>query len=168
MAELHGSSDTEQQPGVGGPSTIVVDNISKLINALNQATTGVTIRLIRGEYKVDTPLLVPNGATLQGEGEMIMEDGLPDRFKQGTTTTISAKRGLKGNLVTLSNNSKLQQLVLEGLPRRGGVVAGHVPEDEAGRGGERRRSRFAGPTRRGQGNDREVPAHPPYRFRCRD
>ena len=37
-------------------STIEVDNITKLINALNRATAGVTIRPERGEYKVDAPL----------------------------------------------------------------------------------------------------------------
>jgi hypothetical protein len=131
MAELHGSSDTEQQSGGRGPSTIEVDNTTDLINALRP---GVTILLKSKEYRVDTPLLVPDGATLKGAGDMIIEGGLPRGFR-GTATRISAKRGLKGNLVTLSNDSKLQALVLEGLPRRGGVVAGHVPEDEAGRGG---------------------------------
>ena len=131
MAELHGSSDTEQQPVGGRPSTVEVDNTAELINALRP---GVTILLKSKEYRIDTPLLVPDGATLRGAGEMIIEGGLPRGFR-GTATTISAKRGLKGNLVTLSNDSKLEQLVLKGLPGRGGVVAGHVPEDEAGRGG---------------------------------
>jgi hypothetical protein len=56
MDELPGSFGTEQQHGAGGASTIEVDNITKLINALNRATAGVTIRLKRGEYKVDAPL----------------------------------------------------------------------------------------------------------------
>jgi hypothetical protein len=49
MDELPGSFGTEQQHGAGGASTIEVDNITKLINALNRATAGVTIRLERGE-----------------------------------------------------------------------------------------------------------------------
>jgi hypothetical protein len=131
MEEPQGLSGTELQPEGGGPMTIEVDNTTELINALRP---GATILLKSKEYSVDTPLLVPDGATLKGAGEMRIEGGLPRGFR-GTATRISAKRGLKGNLVTLSNDSKLQQLVLEGLPRRGGVVAGHVPEDDAGRGG---------------------------------
>ena len=59
---------------------------------------------------------------------MLFDDqGLPVKFKQGTTTTITAKPNLEGNLVILGNQSSLRRLVLQGAP----------PPEEAAAGGFR-------------------------------
>ena len=99
------------------------------MSALIPRNAGRTIRLLSREYKVDKTLVVPDGATLQGAGVMLFDDqGLPVKFKQGTTTTITAKPSLEGNLVTLGNQSSLRRLVLQGAPNQ-------VALDAAGRGG---------------------------------
>jgi hypothetical protein len=85
MEYAYGSTGMVQQPGAGGPpTTIDVNTPDKLIDALNRATAGVTIRVRSGEYEVEKPLLVGVGVTLQGAGVMQPERGLPDTFKQET------------------------------------------------------------------------------------
>jgi hypothetical protein len=128
MEEPHGSSGAGQQPSAGGPPPIDVTDEADLINALIPQNSGRTIRLLRPEYKIEKPLTVPNSATLQGASVMLFDDqGLPVKFKQGTTTTIRARNNLKGNLVTLGNQSSLRRLVLQG--------ANQVGLDDAGCGG---------------------------------
>ena len=117
MEDAHGSSGTEPQPEAAAPSTIDVDTAAKLIDALNRASAGVTIRLKKGRYEVNKPLLVPDGVTLRGAGEMQFNQDLPTGFKPGTKTTIIGKRNLAGNLLTLSDGSKVVKLVLEGPNR---------------------------------------------------
>jgi hypothetical protein len=97
----------------------------ELIDALRHAHPGDTIHLPIQVYTVDVPLLVPDGVTLQGAGVMQVVDGLPDRL--GTPTTIKAGPGLRGNLLTLGNQSSLRGLVLRG--------ANQTVEDDAGCGG---------------------------------
>jgi len=132
MEDAHSSSNTVQQPGAGGLPPI--DNPGDLIRALNPENAGRTIRVMPGTYEVGVPLLVPDGATLQGAGVMQPEQGLPVGFQGTTTTTIKAGPGLRGNLLTLGDGSRVEKLVLEGLPPGGG--SGPVPpEDAEGRWG---------------------------------
>jgi hypothetical protein len=135
MDELPGSFDTEQQRGGGGTPPIMVeaaddliDTPEKLILALNDPSPRATIRLENKEYKVDTPLFVPNGVTLQGAGMMkFNSEGLPDGF-QGTPTTITANApNFPGNLLTLGNQSSVRRVRLNG--------ANQVGFDGDGRGG---------------------------------
>jgi hypothetical protein len=131
MAEVHSSPGTEPQDVAGGPP--LIPTAEELIAALSQATGGRTILLENREYKVDKPLVVPDGVTLEGAGEMLFDgQGRPDKFKQGTATTITAKDNLAGNLLTLGNGSNVKRLVLQGLPGGG---SGPAPEDADGRGG---------------------------------
>jgi hypothetical protein len=132
MENAHGSSPTVQQDLGGGLPTIDVNNANDLIGALKPENAGRTIRVMHGTHQVGVPLLVPDGATLQGTGEMQFDDDLPVGF-QGTKTRIIAKNTLKGNLLTLGNESKVEKLVLEGLPPGGG--SGPDPEDADGRWG---------------------------------
>ncbi len=129
MEDAHGSSGTVQQLGAGGPPTIDVKNTAELIDALDRAKADFTIRLKKGKYEVNKTLMVPDGVTLQGAGVMLLNDqGLPVQFESETTsTTITANPNLKGNLVSLGNQSSLRRLVLQG--------AGSVREDAAGLGG---------------------------------
>ena len=107
MEEIHASSGTEPQDVAGGPTPIMT--AQNLIDALSAAAPSPTILLQNREYKVDQPLLVPDGVTVQGVGEMQFEGGLPTGFKPGTATTITAKETLAGNLLTLCNGSKVER-----------------------------------------------------------
>jgi hypothetical protein len=130
MADVHSSPGTEPQDVAGGPPPIMT--AQDLIDALTAAAPSPTILLQNREYKVDKPLVVPDGVTLEGVGEMQFEGGLPTGFKPGTATTITAKDNLAGNLLTLGNGSNVKRLVLQGLPGGG---SGPAPEDADGRGG---------------------------------
>jgi hypothetical protein len=123
MEEVHGSAGTEPHQVASGPPIRTADD---LIAGLSQATAGDTISLLGQEYQVDVPLLIPNGVTLRGVGVMQVIDGLPVGF-QGTTTKITAKANLEGNLLTLGNGSKVEKLVLQN--------ASQAHEDGNGRGG---------------------------------
>jgi hypothetical protein len=111
---------------------IHVNNAGELINAFRDATASdtilieSTIPLPSQQYKSAAPLFVSDDVTLQGAGRMELVEGLPDRLD--TPTTITAKPGLKGNLVTLGNDSYLRGLVLHGDSQA------HF-EDDDGRGG---------------------------------
>jgi hypothetical protein len=127
MADVHSSPGTEPQDVAGGPPPIMT--AQDLIDALTAAAPSPTILLQNREYKVDEPLLVPDGVTVQGVGEMQFEGGLPTGFLPGTATTITAKSNLAGNLVTLGDGSSVRGLVLKGASQtgvdgegRGGIV----------------------------------------------
>jgi hypothetical protein len=124
MEETQGSSGTEPQPVAAEPPPSTVDTAAKLIDALNRAAPGDTITLRSQEYRVGVPLLVRDRVTLRGAGEMQFNQGLPTGFKQGTKTTIIGNRDLAGNLMTLSDGSKAEKLVLQGPSR--------FQEDDAG------------------------------------
>jgi hypothetical protein len=128
MGEIHRSPGTEPQQVASGPPIDVRDEAG-LISALTPLYAGRTILVKPGTYRVGVPLTVPDRATLQGAGVMLLDAlGLPDKFDpQIPTTTITASSGFKGNLLTLGNGSKVKKLVLHG--------ANQVGLDEAGRGG---------------------------------
>ena len=91
-----------------------------LINALIPRNAGRTIRATESGSTRSRTSAVPDGATLQGAGEMQFDDqGLPIGFKPGTTTTITAKYNLAGNLLTLGNRSSVRRLVLQGASQVG-------------------------------------------------
>jgi hypothetical protein len=124
MDEVHRSPGTEPQQVASEPQPI--RSADDLIAALSGATAGDTIHLLGQEYQVGVPLLIRNGVTLRGVGVMQVVDGLPVGF-QGTTTKITAKANLEGNLLTLGNGSKVEKLVLQN--------ASQAHEDGEGRGG---------------------------------
>jgi hypothetical protein len=112
-------------------SPLLVSNAAQLVAALQPANAGRRIELAAGEYAIDRPLLVPDGATLVGSGRMRLDDsGLPAGFEDGTATTIYVAVGFEGNVLTLGHGSALQGLRIvdlantEALPnrRRGNVV----------------------------------------------
>ena len=112
-------------------SPLLVSNAAQLIAALQPANAGRRIELAAGEYAVDRPLLVPDGATLVGSGRMQVDaTGLPSGFEDGTATTLQVAVGFEGNVLTLGHGSALEGLRVvelantEALPnrRRGNVV----------------------------------------------
>ena len=114
-----------------GQSPLLVSTAAQLIAALQPANAGRRIELAAGEYAVDRPLLVPDGATLVGSGRMQVDAaGLPAGFEDGTATTLQVAVGFDGDVLTLGHGSALQRLRVvelantEALPkrRRGNMV----------------------------------------------
>jgi len=100
---------------------IVVSNASELQAALVPTNAGRTIVVRAGDYEVSQPLVVPEGATLTGEGVMNLgEDGLPAGFRDGTRTTLRATAVLVGDIVTLGHGTSLSRLAIEDRQGRSG------------------------------------------------
>lgn len=126
------------EPGTVQP--LVVQTAQQLVASLQPDNAGRRIRIVRGDYEVDRPLVVPDGAALEGEGVMaIGPDGLPAGLAPGTATTIRATGAFDGHLLTLGHGSALRGLRLldvgnaasQPAPRRGNVVyvASRAPRD---------------------------------------
>lgn len=117
-----------EQPAVAaGPrQVIVVSDAMRLQLALTPANAGQRIHLVHGTYAVSGPLVVPDGATLEGDGVMSGRD-LPDGFEAGTETTIipdTTAPAFAGDLLTLGNGSAIRGVTIEDVKGRiGNVVA---------------------------------------------
>lgn len=132
---------TEATETAAAGQPLVVRSAGQLVAALQPVNAGRRIRVLRGDYEVDRPLVVPDGATLEGEGVMrVGADGLPAGFEPGTESTLRATGSFDGNLLTLGDGSAIRALRLLDLgnaasqptPRRGNVVyiASRAPRDE--------------------------------------
>jgi len=100
---------------------IVVSSASELQAALLPANAGRTIVVRAGDYEVSQPLVVPEGATLTGEGVMNLgEAGLPVGFRDGTRTMLRAAATLVGDILTLGHGTRLSRLAIEDQPGRSG------------------------------------------------
>jgi hypothetical protein len=106
-----------------GKAPIVVGNVSELQAALVPANAGRLIVVRAGTYGVSSPLLVPDGATLAGEGVML-GDALPTGFAPGTRTLIRALPVFSGDILQLGNGSSLSDLTLEDSAGRSGNAVG--------------------------------------------
>ncbi len=112
------------------PATILVHNPAELVSALDARNAGRHIRVLSGDYSITAPLLVPDGALLEGSGEMLIVDGLPVGFEPGTETTLRVASAFEGDLVTLGNGAAISGLKLidvtpvpaTPVPRNGNVV----------------------------------------------
>jgi hypothetical protein len=100
------------QGGDGG-RPIIVGDVSELQEALVPANAGRRIIVRRGTYLVSSPLVVPDRASLVGEGVMLGDD-LPMGFLPGTETTIQAAGAFSGDVLTLGNDSSLKSLARQG------------------------------------------------------
>ena len=107
-------------------NVVMVTTAEELVTALSRP--GQHIRMQRGNYDIEAPLMVPDGTTLQGEGVMRMENGLPVGFEPGTETTIRVIVGFEGDLLTLGDGTFLRGLRFQDLeenretPRVGNVI----------------------------------------------
>jgi len=118
----------------GAAPPIVVSSASDLQGAVVPANSGRTILVLAGDYEVSQTLVVPDGATLVGEGVMkLAEGGLPAGFRTGTRTTLRSAATLLGDIVNLGNGATLSRLAIEDLPARLGgnlvVVSSRRPDD---------------------------------------
>jgi len=132
-----------RSPVLGPTATeqpLVVSSSAQLVAALQPGNAGRRIRILRGDYDVDRPLVVPDGATLEGEGVMVIgSDGLPAGFEAGTESTLRATGAFRGHLLTLGHGSAIRGLRLLDLGnatsqpalRQGNVVhlASRAPGD---------------------------------------
>jgi hypothetical protein len=120
--------------------SMLVRTSGQLVEALTPANAGRRIRVTRGEYRIDRPLQVPDGATLEGEGVMSFgADGLPAGFEPGTETVLRVTDGFHGQVLTLGHGSALRGLRVVDLAnppsqpplRQGNVVyvASRAPGD---------------------------------------
>jgi hypothetical protein len=136
---LAGCRTQATEPASAG-QPVVVQSAQQLAEALLPANAGRHIRILRGDYAVDHPLVVPDGATLEGEGVMVIgPDGLPAGFEPGTESTLRATGAFQGQLLTLGHGSAIRGLRLLDLGnatsqpalRRGNVVylASRAPAD---------------------------------------
>jgi hypothetical protein len=109
--------------GVNEANAIVVTNAAELVGALVPANAGQKILLRPGTYDVAQKLTVPDGATLAGEGEMLLDGaGLPTGFASGTGAAIRMTANITGNFLTLGNGSAVRDLSVVDLPGRTGSV----------------------------------------------
>lgn len=106
---------------------IVVSNSNQLKAALVDANAGRTIHVRAGTYRVDVPLTVPAGATLEGEGVML-GDNLPGGFRPGTETRLVAHGTFTGDLLRMRNGVSVRRLSVEDVSGRDGNVIGVVSE----------------------------------------
>jgi hypothetical protein len=111
--------------GVNDANAIVVTNAAELVAALVPANAGEKILVRSGSYDVSQRLVVPDGVTLAGEGDMQFDgSGLPTGFAAGTRTTIRMTSNVLGDFLTLGDGSSISDIAVEDLPGRvGSVVA---------------------------------------------
>jgi hypothetical protein len=107
-----------------GPPPIIVTNSVELQQALVPANAGRHIIALSGDYPISEPLVVPEGATLEGEGVMLFEDGFPSVFEPGTETRLLSVAPFAGDLLTLRDGAKLRGLIVEEVKARSGNAVG--------------------------------------------
>ena len=111
-------------------NAISVSSSDELVAALVPENTGRRIRVLLGTYNVSQPLVVPDGATLEGEGEMLLDgSGLPTGFAAGTRTTLTMTANTPGDVLTLGNGATVRRLAIEDLAGRIGNAIGVVSRD---------------------------------------
>jgi hypothetical protein len=108
---------------INDPNAIIVTNAAELVAALVPGNAGRSILMRSGTYNVTQPLFVPDGATLTGEGEMLLDGaGLPTGFALGTRTTIAMTANVSGDVLTLGNGASVRDVAVDDLPGRVGSV----------------------------------------------
>lgn len=115
LIALAGCRTPLEETAVAG-QPLVVNSVPQLIEALQPGNEGRHIRIPRGDYAVDRPLVVPDGVTLEGDGVMVIgPDGLPTGFEPGTESTLRVSGGFNGHVLTLGHGSVIRGLRLVDL-----------------------------------------------------
>lgn len=128
------STKVAPAPAPAAVSAIVVTSAAELIQALAPTNTGRLIRLRAGSYAVSQPLVVPDGATLEGEGVMQFDAaGLPTGFQGGTRTTLTMTANVPGNVLSLGAGSVIRRLAIDDLSGRAGNAVGIVSRNASDR-----------------------------------
>ena len=93
------------------PPPLVVSSTEQLVEALQPVNAGRRIQIEQGDYAIDRPLHVPDGATLEGGGVMKLDAyGVPGGFEPGTETSLRVTAGFAGNVLTLGHGSVVRGL----------------------------------------------------------
>ena len=127
--------------GISGPAeanvqdenAIVVSNSVELMAALVPENAGRRIRIRAGDYGLTQLLTVPDQATLEGEGVMLFEGGLPTGFAAGTRTTLTMTANLPGNVLALGDGVTVRGIAIQDLAGRAGNSIGVVSRDAGDR-----------------------------------
>jgi hypothetical protein len=113
--------------------SIEVTTSQELEAALTPENAGARIRVRAGDYVVVHPLVVPDGASLVGEGVMLVdESGLPVGFEPGTRTRLLSDGSLQGDILSLGDRVTVSGLVVEDVVGRVGnliVIASRAAAD---------------------------------------
>ena len=126
--------DAPAQAAADGGQTIVVDDAAELVAAMSPEHAGRRILVRAGSYLVSQTLVVPDGATLEGEGVMLLDEtGLPAGFAAGTRTSIAMTANVPGDVLTLGDGVTVRRLALEDLPGRSGNAIGIVSRHDRDR-----------------------------------
>ena len=121
-------------PSVHDGNAIVVSSSAELAAALVPENAGRRIRVRLGTYNVSQPLFVPDRATLEGEGVMLLDgSGLPTGFAAGTRTTLAMTANAAGDVLTLGNGSTVRGIAIEDLAGRVGNAIGVASRDAGDR-----------------------------------
>jgi len=97
-----------------GSGEIVVTTAVELQAALTPANAGQRILVRAGVYDIGQALIVPDDATLVGEGRMTFDDaGLPTGIAPNGRTVLRSTTALVGDVLTLGDGSTLLNLVIE-------------------------------------------------------
>jgi hypothetical protein len=115
------AGDVTVHSSASDADAIVVTNATELVAALTPANAGRRIVVRSGDYGVTQLLNVPDGATLEGEGEMLFNaSGLPTGFASGTRTTIRITANVPGDILTLGDGASVRGIAIEDLAGRAG------------------------------------------------
>ena len=110
-------TDAEVQRAVPA-NAIVVSNAADLVGALSPLNAGRRIVVRAGTYAISTPLVVPDGASLEGEGVMEFAGGLPTGFTPASLTAVEMVANVPGPVVTLGDGSSIRGLRIVDLQGR--------------------------------------------------
>jgi hypothetical protein len=103
------------------PGPIVVTTTSELEAALSPSNAGREIRVRAGTYDLSHALVVPEDASVLGEGVMLVDESrLPYGFDPAGRTVLRATSALVGDIVTLGNGAVLRGLTIEDVSGRSG------------------------------------------------
>jgi hypothetical protein len=115
------AGDVTVHSSASDADAIVVTNATELVAALTPANAGRKIVVRSGDYGITQLLAVPDGATLEGEGEMLFNaSGLPTGFAAGTRTTIRITANVTGDILTLGDGTSVRGIAIEDLAGRAG------------------------------------------------
>ena len=125
---------TAANPSVHDENPIIVSSSAELVAALVPANAGHRVRVRFGTYNVSQPLFVPDGATLEGEGVMLLDgSGLPTGFAAGTRTTLTMTANTAGDVLTVGDGATVRRIAIEDLAGRVGNAIAVVSRDAGDR-----------------------------------